>query len=87
MVNVNTTLVSLGKLIYHLRKNENLSQTELANLINVSRLTILKIEKGKSVSLETILSILKYFNLLDKFNTLINENMENINLSNFSLYA
>ncbi len=87
MINVNTTLINLGKLIYHLRKNENLTQTELANLINVSRLTISKIEKGKSVNLETILNILKYFNLLDKFNALINENIEDINLSNFSLYA
>jgi len=87
MIDTNTILINLGKLIYHLRKNENLTQAELADLINVSRLTISKIEKGKSVNLETVLSILKYFNLLDEFNTLINENIENINLSNFSLYA
>jgi len=86
MINVNTTLINLGKLIYHLRKNENLNQTELSNLINVSRLTISKIEKGKSVNLETILNILKYFNLLDDFNTLIFDKIEIVKLSNFSLY-
>ncbi len=86
MITINSTIINLGKLIYNLRKNEGLSQEQLAKLINVSRLTIIKIEKGKSTKIDTIFSILKYFDLLEDFNKLITDKKENIDLSNFSLY-
>lgn len=40
--------MSIGEKIYELRKNKNMSQEELANVLNVSRQTISKWETGES---------------------------------------
>lgn len=40
--------MSIGEKIYNLRKEKNMSQEDLANILNVSRQTISKWETGLS---------------------------------------
>ena len=54
-----------------LRKNQNLSQEELAQSLNVSRITIQNLESCKNVTLETLLKVLFYFDKLQDFNDFI----------------
>jgi transcriptional regulator with XRE-family HTH domain len=47
-----------------LRKNQGLSQQELADLLNLSRLTIQNLELGKNCTIDTLLKVLQHFDLL-----------------------
>ncbi|MBK5446077.1 helix-turn-helix transcriptional regulator [Peribacillus sp. TH24] len=50
--------------IKQIRKNHNLTQIQLADSVNVSRQTIIAIEKGKYIpSLLLAMKIAKYFDL------------------------
>lgn len=51
----------IGLNIKILRKNKGITQEKLAELIGVSRITIVNIEKGNNSSLLTFLKIIKYF--------------------------
>ncbi len=54
LINKNVPLV-IGQRLREIRKNKNVSQTELANLIGKDRQYIYKIEKGKvNTSISTI---------------------------------
>lgn len=60
------------------RKKRKLNQTELANLIGVSRDTISKIEGGnQNYNVTTLFKIIKYFNSLGKLSDVFKD--ENIN--------
>lgn len=66
----NTTEVTevkndIGKLIKSVRKSRNISQTKLANRLDVSRNTIQNLESGKNFTIDTLLKALKEFDLLD----------------------
>ncbi|GAB1856335.1 hypothetical protein MHTCC0001_11700 [Flavobacteriaceae bacterium MHTCC 0001] len=58
---IGSILKKVGSNIKTLRKQEKLTQEELAKLINVSKLTIINIEKGRNASFLTLVKILKYF--------------------------
>ncbi|MGB0367908.1 MAG: helix-turn-helix transcriptional regulator [Flavobacteriales bacterium] len=61
----NEVLIELGKRIKSLRKNAGMNQTQLAERVGVSRVSISEIERGSNTTITTFLRILKVFNRLD----------------------
>lgn len=56
----------LVELTLALRSKHGLSQEQLADKIGVSRITIQNLESAKNVTLDTLLKVLHYFDLLEK---------------------
>ena len=61
----------IGSLIRKMRKTNSLSQQQLADLLNLSRITIQNVESGKNFTIDILLLILQHFNELDSFNKYI----------------
>ena len=81
-MNFNTLKISdvktqLVALVLAMRNKEQLSQEELANKIGVSRITIQNLEASKNITLDTLLKVLQYFNLLEKFHLFIQDEIDN----------
>jgi transcriptional regulator with XRE-family HTH domain len=70
---------SLGILVKMLRDRENLTQEQLAEKLGLSRLTIQNLESGKNPTMDTLLKVLQYFDLLKSFNTYIESEISNNN--------
>jgi len=71
--------VALGEWCKSLRKREKLTQQELAKELDISPITISKLENGENVTLETILKVLQYFDELNSLNRFIQTKIENLN--------
>lgn len=56
--------INVGYLIQHQRAKQGLDQTELAERVGTSRATISRLECGKSVASETILTVLAELKML-----------------------
>ena len=67
----------LGKLTKVLRKKQKLSQDELADLLNMSRITIQNLESGKNITSDTLLKVFQQFDVLEKFNHFVQEEIKN----------
>jgi transcriptional regulator with XRE-family HTH domain len=78
------TKKNTAQLIKELRKKNGLTQAELAEKLNVSRITIQNMEAAQNVTLDTFLKALQYFHLLEKFNDLITVESEHTKIP--SLY-
>lgn len=63
-MNDSTIIASIGKFIKHKRLKENKTQTQLAKDAGLNRYTISKIENGESVTLTSLIQILRVLNLL-----------------------
>lgn len=63
----------IGELVKAMRNSRNMTQQELAEKLNLTRLTIHKIENGKNFNIDTLLLILQYFDLLNVFSEFIEE--------------
>ena len=50
------------------RKEQKLSQQELAELLELSRITIQNLESGKNFTIDTLLKVFNHFDLLVGFN-------------------
>lgn len=61
---IKETQNEIGKWCKQLRKQENISQGELADLLMLSRITISNLEKGENVTLDTFLKVLQHFHQL-----------------------
>lgn len=70
---------ALGEWCKLLRKREKLTQQELAKELDISPITISKLENGENATLETILKVLQYFDELNSFNRFIQTKIENLN--------
>lgn len=73
---ISEVLEKIGLLIERHRNSMKLTQSDLGDRINVSRLTILNIEKGKGSNILTVLKLLKYFDLLQDLNATLDFMME-----------
>lgn len=58
----------IGQLVKSCRKREKLSRQELAEKLDLSRITIQNVESGKNFTIDTLLKVLHYFDLLQAFN-------------------
>jgi transcriptional regulator with XRE-family HTH domain len=75
----------IGQLVKSYRKEQKLSQQELADQLELSRITIQNLESGKNFTIDTLLKVFNHFDLLVGFNQfLIDKRIENEQLT--SLY-
>lgn len=68
--------IEMGLLVKALRKSERLSQQQLAEKLDLSRITIQNIESGKNFTIDTLLIVLEHFNQLSAFNEFIKNKIE-----------
>ncbi|RAI86712.1 helix-turn-helix transcriptional regulator [Algoriphagus yeomjeoni] len=69
----------LGSLIKKMRKANSLTQEGLAENLNLSRLTIQKVESGKNFNFDTLLLIFQHFNQLESFYSFLKEKSSEYN--------
>lgn len=60
-----------GILIRALRKHAGISQQELAEQLKMSRITIQNLESGKNFTIDTLLKVLQYFDLLPSIHQML----------------
>lgn len=58
----------IGQLVRSHRKREKLSRQDLAEKLDLSRITIQNLESGKNFTIDTLLKVFQYFDLLIAFN-------------------
>lgn len=75
----------LGQLVKSLRKRNKISQEELAQQLKISRLTVQNLESGKNFTIDTLLKVLRHFELLDSLHQLLGEQIKGNQKTN-SLY-
>lgn len=73
---VSDVKIEIGTLIRKMRTNRKLTQEELASLLNLSRITIQNIERGKNFTIDTCLLIFQYFDELESFSEFIKSKMD-----------
>lgn len=64
---------NIGGVLKQFRKEFKLSQAELAKSLDVSRTTIQNVELGKNFTIDTLLKVVKSFELLDDLNNEVNK--------------
>jgi transcriptional regulator with XRE-family HTH domain len=68
----------IGQLVKFYRKQQKLSQQELAEQLELSRITIQNLESGKNFTIDTLLKAFNHFDVLVGFNQfLIDKRNEN----------
>ena len=77
IVKIKDVKTDLGKWVRMVRKKQNLSQDELADLLNMSRITIQNLESGKNITTDTLLKVFQHFDILEKFNDFVQEEIKN----------
>jgi transcriptional regulator with XRE-family HTH domain len=77
ILTIKNVKTDLGKLTKVLRKKQKLSQDELADLLNMSRITIQNLESGKNVTTDTLLKVFQHFDVLEKFDHFLQEEIKN----------
>lgn len=70
-IEIKETKAEIGTLIKTLRKQRDLSQSELASSLDISRTTIQNLELGKNFKIDTLLKVFKEFDLLEKLHHLV----------------
>jgi transcriptional regulator with XRE-family HTH domain len=61
----------IGQLVKSYRKGEKLSMQELAERLELSRITIQNLESGKNFTIDTLLKVLQYFDMLAALNDFV----------------
>ena len=61
----------LGEFVKSMRNSKGITQSKLATDLNLSRLTIQKVESGKNFNIDTLLFIFQYFDMLTSFSEFI----------------
>ena len=64
-VTIKDVKLQLGELCKQKRRSYELSQEDLAEVLDISRYTIQKFENGKNATLDTVLKIANHFDLLN----------------------
>ena len=85
LVTIKDVKLNIGRLVREQRLQHELSQDELAAALNISRLTVRKLEAGSNVTVDTLLKVLNHFDMLRDFNRFITTQGGSANL-NISLY-
>lgn len=76
--------LEIGQLVKSFRKRDKISQEELAEKLNLSRITIQNLEAGKNFTIDTLLKVLQHFDLLNSLAEILkdkrndNENIESL---------
>jgi|JI10StandDraft_1071094.scaffolds.fasta_scaffold198851_1 predicted transcriptional regulator len=83
-ITVKDVKLKLGEWCKQKRQVYELSQDDLAQVLEMSRLTIRKLEDGKNVTLDTLLKVVNHFDMLEAVYTAIDTNISDNNIN--SLY-
>ena len=78
IVEIKDVKSELGFLVKALRKQRGMSQTQLANSLDVSRTTIQNLELGKNFTVDTILKVFKEMDLLTQLKSEITQAKDHI---------
>ena len=65
-IEIKDVKIEIGSLIKTIRKQRQLTQSEIAEQLGVSRNTIQNLESGKNFTINTLFKILKEFDVLDR---------------------
>lgn len=84
IIKIKDVKLEIGQLIKSFRKRDHISQQELAEKLDLSRITIQNLESGKNFTIDTLLKVLQHFELLNSLHVLLNDKRsENENLKSF----
>lgn len=83
-VNIKQMKLKIGAWCKQKRRIYELSQDDLAQSLEMSRLTIRKLEDGKNVTLDTLLKVVNHFDMLEVVYNAIDSNISDNNIN--SLY-
>lgn len=84
VITIKDCKLKIGEWCKMKRKTAKLSQNELADLLDISRITLQKLESGKNVTLDNLLKIINHFDDLNKLYKPFDEDIKNNTIS--SLY-
>ena len=76
-VNIADVKIRFGALVKVLRKKQGLTQEELGKKLNLSRITIQNLESGKNATMDTMLIVMQYLDLLTNFNDMLQTEITN----------
>ncbi|MFV8343960.1 helix-turn-helix transcriptional regulator [Flavobacterium sp. XS2P39] len=82
--NIKDVKLKIGEWCKQKRHLYGLSQDDLAKVLEMSRLTIRKLEEGKNVTLDTLLKVVNHFDMLESIYKVIDTDISNNNIN--SLY-
>lgn len=82
--NIKDVKFKIGEWCKQKRRMYELSQDDLAQALEMSRLTIRKLEEGKNVTLDTLLKVVNHFDMLELVYNAIDSNISDNNIN--SLY-
>ncbi len=71
--NIKEVKNEIGLLCKQMRQAYGLSQQELGDALGLSRFTIQKFESGQNATLDTVLKIMRHFDLLDKLHLAVKD--------------
>lgn len=83
-VTIKEVKLKIGEWCKQKRQSYELSQEELAEALDMSRLTIVKVESGKNVTIDTLLKVANHFDGLQTVYKHIKQEIDNNNRN--SLY-
>lgn len=84
IITIKEVKVKIGEWCRQKRQVYGLSQEELAEALDMSRITIVKVESGKNVNIDTLLKVANHFDGLHIIYQLIKQDIDNNNRN--SLY-
>lgn len=84
VITIKDVKVKIGEACKALRKSNDLSREDLAEVLDVSSTTIQNIEKGKNATLDNVLKVANHFGLLQFIIKEIDKTIKNQN--DISLY-
>lgn len=70
--------LEIGQLVKSFRKRDKISQEELAEKLNLSRITIQNLEAGKNFTIDTLLKVLQHFDLLNSLDEILKDKRNDI---------
>lgn len=79
IVTIKDVKINVGSLVKTLRSQAAITHEQLAQELNLSRVTIQNLESGQNPTLDTLLKVLQYFDLLQNFNNYIATEIQNNN--------
>lgn len=83
-INIKDVKLKIGEWSKQKRRMHELSQDDLAKALEMSRLTIRKLEDGKNVTLDTLLKVVNHFDMLEEVYNAIDTTISDNNIN--SLY-
>ncbi|QXP53800.1 helix-turn-helix transcriptional regulator [Cellulophaga sp. HaHa_2_1] len=84
VITIKDVKVKIGEACKAIRKSNDLSREDLAEVLDVSSTTIQNIEKGKNATLDNVLKVANHFGLLQSITKEIDKTITNQN--DISLY-